>query len=71
MFAARAWGPAIVAANVRSALRATYRAFEQAGHSLNLSAAISSVDQQLGDDLARTGTFVTMFQVWLSRSLAG
>lgn len=58
-------GPAIVAANVRSALRATYRAFEQAGHSLNLSAAISSVDQQLGDDLARTGTFVTMFQVWL------
>lgn len=58
-------GPAIVAANVRSALRATYRAFEQAGHSLNLSAAINSVDQQLGDDLARTGTFVTMFQVWL------
>jgi len=58
-------GPAIVAANVRSALRATQRAFDQAGHSLNLSAAIGSVDRQLGDDLARTGSFVTLFQGWL------
>lgn len=58
-------GPAIVAANVRSALRATCRAFEQAADACDLSLAISSVDQQLSDDLARAGTFVTLFQVWL------
>jgi serine phosphatase RsbU (regulator of sigma subunit) len=58
-------GPAIVAANVRSALRAASHTFDQAGHSLDLSAAMSAVDVQLGDDLARTGTFVTIFQAWL------
>ena len=58
-------GPAIVAANVRSALRATSRAIDQAGHALNPAAAIGSVDQQLGDDLARTGSFVTLFQACL------
>lgn len=58
-------GAAILAANVRSALRAASGAFDQSGHALDLSAAIGSVDHQLSDDLARTDTFVTLFQAWL------
>ena len=58
-------GPAIVAANVRSALRAASRAFDQSGQSLNLAAAIESVDEQLTDDLSRTDTFVTLFHAGL------
>lgn len=58
-------GPAIVAANVRSALRSASHAFDQAGHRLSLSLAISSVDEQLTEDLSRTETFVTLFHAVL------
>lgn len=61
-------GPAIVAANVRAALRAASRAFDQTGHSLDLSASVQAVDEQLGDDLGRTGAFVTVFHAWLETS---
>jgi len=61
-------GAAIFAANVRSALRAASRAFARPGQSLNLSSAITSVDAQLSDDLARTGTFVTLFHSELELS---
>lgn len=58
-------GAAIVGANVRSALRASSRTFDQAGPGLNLSAAVASVDEQLTDDLARTDMFVTLFHAAL------
>lgn len=54
-------GSAILAANVRSTLRAASRAFDNAGTSADLSGVIATVDEQLADDFARTGTFVTLF----------
>ena len=57
-------GAAILAANVRSALRAASRALDQSGQS-NLAAAINSVDEQLTVDLSRTDTFVTLFHAAL------
>jgi sigma-B regulation protein RsbU (phosphoserine phosphatase) len=57
-------GAAILAANVRSALRASSRALDQSGQS-NLAAAINSVDEQLTVDLSRTDTFVTLFHAAL------
>ncbi|MFN8073037.1 MAG: GAF domain-containing SpoIIE family protein phosphatase [Mycobacterium sp.] len=58
-------GPAIVAANVRSALRAASRAFDHTARSGGLAAEVSAVDEQLTDDLAATDTFVTLFHACL------
>ncbi|HNP12215.1 MAG TPA: SpoIIE family protein phosphatase [Mycobacterium sp.] len=58
-------GSAIVAATVRSALRASSQGFDRDGHHLDLSAAIESVDEMLVDDFSRTDTFVTLFHLYL------
>lgn len=59
-------GAAILAANVRSALRAASRAFDTSTSSLNLASEIAVLDEQLSDDLARTDAFVTLFHAALA-----
>ena len=58
-------GAAILTATVRSALRGASRAVDQVGHNADLAAAVESVGAQLGDDLARTESFVTLFHARL------
>lgn len=58
-------GAAILAANVRSALRAASRAVEWVGCSMALDDVVNSVASQLAEDLGRTDTFVTLFHCLL------
>lgn len=54
-------GASLLAANVRSALRAASRTSDRVVGDFDLRTEVASVAEQLSDDLARTGTFVTLF----------
>ena len=54
-------GASLLAANVRSALRAASRTSDRVAGDFDLRTEVASVAEQLSDDLARTGTFVTLF----------
>jgi hypothetical protein len=58
-------GAAILAASVRSALRASSRAVDEMDRGADLADAVNSVSAQLSDDLASTETFVTLFHARL------
>lgn len=58
-------GAAIVAATVRSALRAASLAVDQPGSETDVADTITAVSDQLVEDLASTETFVTLFHARL------
>jgi sigma-B regulation protein RsbU (phosphoserine phosphatase) len=61
----KGFGAAILAANVRSALRGASRAVDQLADDADLSSAMNSVADQLADDLSQTESFVTLFHARL------
>lgn len=58
-------GAAILAASVRSALRAASRAVDQLNVEVDLADVVTSVAEQLADDLTLTESFVTVFHARL------
>lgn len=58
-------GAAILAASVRSALRAGSQAVQTVGADADVADVVGVVAEQLADDLDSTGTFVTLFHATL------
>lgn len=58
-------GAALMAANVRSALRGASRVPDRFSRDADLAAVVNSAAEQLADDLSRTDSFVTLFHAQL------